>query len=161
MNDKVYVKNQDTVIPTLLRIIIISCLGLLTQSAYCQELNMSDYEWKNRVVLVLAEDNKNEKYHQQIKALTAHKSELSNRKLLIIEIQRDKYRVKDGKNTWIFSRRPYVQYSNSHSDFQVLLVGLDGGIKERRTDIFSAEELFQKIDAMPMRLSELRSKKKN
>ena len=147
---------------TLLRtIIIVSCLGFLSQSAFCQELNMTDYEWKNRLVLVIAEDHKNEKYLQQIKELTDHKPGLYERKLLIIEVQKDKYKVRDDKNEWMLSKRPYGQYSNPSSAFQVLLIGLDGGIKERRSDTISAEELFQKIDAMPMRLSELRSKKKN
>jgi hypothetical protein len=41
-------------------------------------------------------------------------------------------------------------------NFEVFLIGLDGGIKIKQTKPITLEELYQKIDAMPMRRSELR-----
>ena len=40
----------------------------------------------------------------------------------------------------------------------MVLVGLDGGVKERRQSAMSGEELWGLIDAMPMRRDELRQR---
>ena len=42
------------------------------------------------------------------------------------------------------------------TDFQILLVGKDGGVKERRYELVEPGEFFDCIDAMPMRRDELR-----
>ena len=44
---------------------------------------------------------------------------------------------------------------DASGDSGKLLVGKDGGIKERRTEKFEIEELFAIIDAMPMRIREM------
>ena len=42
--------------------------------------------------------------------------------------------------------------------FAVILVGRDGGEKERWTEPVSAQEIFGKVDAMPMRQQEVQAK---
>jgi hypothetical protein len=46
---------------------------------------------------------------------------------------------------------------NANEAFEIILIGLDGGIKLRKNDIVSREELFSIIDAMPMRRNEMRN----
>jgi hypothetical protein len=43
--------------------------------------------------------------------------------------------------------------------FKVVLIGLDGNLKEERTDFFEPQELFSIIDGMSMRKAALRHKK--
>ena len=45
------------------------------------------------------------------------------------------------------------------SECQVLLVGKDGGVKERRHEKVQPADFFDCIDAMPMRKAELRNKR--
>jgi len=39
------------------------------------------------------------------------------------------------------------------------LIGLDGGVKLKETEVLKKEDLFSIIDSMPMRLREIRQKK--
>jgi hypothetical protein len=41
------------------------------------------------------------------------------------------------------------------SGFQVLLIGLDGGVKMDQSEIISCKKLFGTIDSMPMRKAEM------
>ena len=41
--------------------------------------------------------------------------------------------------------------------FEVVLIGLDGGIKLRQTKLVSLDKLFTLIDGMPMRRNELKN----
>ena len=41
------------------------------------------------------------------------------------------------------------------SDFSVLLIGKDGGVKRRSTEVLDAWEFFDQIDTMPMRQREM------
>ena len=43
--------------------------------------------------------------------------------------------------------------------YEVVLIGLDGGIKLKKQDVLTTKELYNVIDRMPMRLDELKHKK--
>ena len=45
--------------------------------------------------------------------------------------------------------------------FQVLLIGKDGQVKERRTEPIQPQEFFDCIDVMPMRISEMQHRTRN
>ena len=47
------------------------------------------------------------------------------------------------------------KFSVSGEEFQLLLIGKDGGVK-KRTSTVSLEEVFSLIDTMPMRRREMR-----
>ena len=47
---------------------------------------------------------------------------------------------------------------NEKEDFEVILIGLDGGIKLQRTELLTKEDLFKITDSMPMRRDELTKK---
>ena len=47
---------------------------------------------------------------------------------------------------------------NDKEDFEVILIGLDGGIKLQQTEVLKKEALFNIVDAMPMRRNELNRK---
>jgi hypothetical protein len=49
-------------------------------------------------------------------------------------------------------------FSVPSNKFSLILVGKDGGIKLKRHDHVSLEEVFELIDSMPMRQSEMRQK---
>ena len=49
-----------------------------------------------------------------------------------------------------------VEYSTGADEFAVVLIGRDGGEKLRSAEPVTVEELFGKIDGMPMRRRELR-----
>ena len=55
----------------------------------------------------------------------------------------------------IKSDRLYNDYKKTDSGFEVVLLGLDGGIKLQQGELLQLERLYAIIDAMPMRRREI------
>lgn len=125
---------------------------------------MEDLRWKNRIVLVITDSEESLRYDQQIKALEPINSDFTERKLILIDVRKDKFRIRfDGKkntenSSWIMNAALYKMYALNADDLTIVLLGLDGGIKIRQGEIISRTELFNTIDAMPMRRAEMEIK---
>lgn len=119
--------------------------------------NLADHRWQNRLLLIKADLNTPNLYQQQLKILKGDEAGLKERKLLIYHIKNQQYRK--GLN----SELPYQnitdnylkRVSNSKFDFEIILIGLDGGVKLRQDNVLKIDKLFGIIDAMPMRRWEL------
>ncbi len=92
--------------------------------------HMSKYQWKNRVLLVAASNEKDNQYREQAAALMSVYLGLLERDLIVLT-------------------------RFGHPDFSITLIGKDGGVKLKRDEILSTAELFAVIDAMPMRRTEM------
>jgi len=127
-------------------------LGCLFNTMTGQELK--DYQWKNRLLIISAESERAEKL--KAKYLVDIES-LEERKLLLIKAVDGEFRIGNSKDNlrsteigegWLKSISAY--------EFQIFLVGLDGGVKKIWQTEPAPLEIFDIIDAMPMRLSELK-----
>lgn len=121
--------------------------------------NIESHKWKSRVLLVLTDDLSSTVFKNQIEELQAHENGLKDRKLMIYQIKKDGF--KSGlteTGAWQKSTQAYKKYKKSKTDFEVILIGLDGGVKLTETDLISCETLFRIIDVMPMRQSELNNR---
>lgn len=124
--------------------------------------DLSIHEWENRLLLILTEDTKDQQYQEQLAVLNAATAGLADRKLLLYTITPEAFRMGFNENAnWIKSNSRFQQYHQARGPFEILLVGLDGGIKLRQSEILSTEKLFAIIDRMPMRRAELRRKKQH
>jgi len=56
------------------------------------------------------------------------------------------------------NKKAWIRYKRSKSPFSIMLIGLDSGIKLQKNELLRSKALFDKIDSMPMRQSELRNK---
>lgn len=56
---------------------------------------------------------------------------------------------------WITGSTLYNTYKSKESTLELILIGLDGGIKHRTNKLTPALEIFTVIDGMPMRRSEI------
>ena len=137
-------------IPLLL--ILLSAMSLNAQ-------DLSKHQWKDRLILIIAENEKNEKFQEQLTELQKNQKGLKDRKLVIYQILPEKYSTGFQINNWKNSAKLYKKYKAEESDFHIILIGLDGGKKLYQTEILSAEKLFDTIDSMPMRQSEMRKNK--
>ncbi|MEM6264518.1 MAG: DUF4174 domain-containing protein [Bacteroidota bacterium] len=126
--------------------------------AYAQDL--SSLQWKNRLVIVLANDEEDPLFTQQMKELSASVAGLSERRIVVYQVLPKVFRK--GLNRaegWQNSSKLYQQFKRSSSGFEVILIGLDGGIKLREEALVTCEQLFGLIDQMPMRKAEMRQQK--
>jgi hypothetical protein len=135
----------------LLAIILFS-----TEDTFAQDL--SKYEWKNRLLLILVQDEKQADYTEQLKLLGADSMGLQERKLLIISVTPEQYKTGlDGKS-WKKAPSLYIDFKGAKGNFEVILIGLDGGVKLRKETVLTLEELYSTIDVMPMRRYEIEKK---
>lgn len=118
--------------------------------------NIDLHQWNNRVLLVFTNDIDNTTFKTQINELKNHEVGLKERKLVVYQITKGRYKIGLMKSTnWQNSTYLYDRYKETEAAFEILLIGLDGGNKLRKTDFISNEALFRVIDVMPMRQSEL------
>ena len=126
--------------------------------------NLKEHEWKNRILIVKSSDIKSEKYREQLKEFRNSIEELIDRKFILYKITGDDFVLIDYENSKLnnsgkISGKLSEKILNEKEDFEVILIGLDGGIKLQRTELLTKEDLFKITDSMPMRKDELTRKK--
>lgn len=140
----------------MFRLIIIFCTALLfSYITYAQDLE--DYRWKNRLLIMVANDITHPGFALQIKELHKNTKGVNDRKLEVFHVTPEAYQIGifPGLN-WEKSGALYNQFKRPDTTFEIILIGLDGGVKARRTNFFSIKDLFTLIDAMPMRRAEIK-----
>lgn len=120
---------------------------------------LSKYEWKNRLILLFGPDLKDATVVKQMDRFQREAAALEDRDLLI-------YRISPGvvygpedqqeKNAAWF----YEYYRVGKDEFNVILIGKDGGEKLRSEELIAPGKIFDLIDTMPMRRAEMRRKEK-
>ncbi len=114
---------------------------LIATDVKSQQEDLSAYKWENRLVVVQNSTLSDGPFLEQAKRLAPLDVSFEDRKLKLID-QRG--------------------VAHTNKGFQVLLIGLDGGVKARKENsFFSREELFVLIDSMPMRRYELEQNSPN
>ncbi len=121
--------------------------------------NLSKHQWKNRLILILVDDATQLELQAQLTEFRTHSAGMKERKLVVYQVQSNQFkRGLSADNEWINSNKLYQKYKSDDSPFEVVLIGLDGGVKLTQNNILTCEKLFAIIDAMPMRRRELRRK---
>lgn len=131
------------------RILVASLIALSSSQVFAMD-SLKDFAWKNRVVLVFG-GAANKTLLQQIEILKRQKAKLDDRDMVVI-------RVSEGEARAVYGNAPVLEPAALRRDadiktsgFQVVLVGMDGGIKLRSEKVVSDVEMFDLIDRMPMR----------
>lgn len=133
---------------------VVLILFLVMCGTSLQGQEPSSYQWKNRIILILVDNVSDDVYKTEIAELNAHRVGLDERKFLTYHIQPSRYKIGLKGQRWQQSEKLYHQYKKTNAPFEIILVGLDGGVKLRRTSFVSCKTLFETIDAMPMRIRE-------
>jgi hypothetical protein len=108
--------------------------------------DLPSYRWKNRVLVILAPSDKDQKLEEQRASASASAAGFSERDLIVV--------------TEIGVEGPiHRKYGIRESDFQVLLIGKDGRSTLQWPKPVSSEVIFSAIDRMPMRREEMSKRK--
>jgi len=155
MLKKSTMKNIQTSISIILALIFYN----MAQAQQTQSINLYDFQWKNRLILLFAEAEDAEAYERQIQYLNTQQAGLEDRDLLVFSFFED--------NTGVFQDAPILQqdvqrirkrYQVEDGESLLILIGKDGGEKMRETLPVQLQEVFGLIDQMPMRRREMREK---
>lgn len=121
--------------------------------------DLSKHKWENRLILILTDDENNSAFQSQIAEFRKDLTGLKERKLIIYQVMPGEYKTGlDGENKKK-SGRLYNDYRKTDAGFEVVLLGLDGGVKLQQNELLPLEKLYATIDVMPMRRREMERKK--
>ncbi|NCT40458.1 MAG: DUF4174 domain-containing protein [Alphaproteobacteria bacterium] len=124
-------------------------------------------KWQNRV-LVLSADENSPQVLEQIALLRDYVPEMEERELIVLQLTSQVLRKVDDLSPFPYQtrilengqERRYLETLFSRDvviegELSVTLVGLDGEIKEFWSGVVEPSEIFDVIDAMPMRQREI------
>lgn len=144
---------------------LIKCTVIFIFSLHCSSImqaQLKQHQWKDRVILVFAPNDTELLFTQQIEALAKDQAGLLERDLVIYQVfPTTGISPEEKPLNSEATARLRKQYQIKAADFVVILIGKDGGEKLRKTQqLLSKTLLYNTIDVMPMRRSEMRRKKK-
>ncbi len=107
------------------------------------EVNLNDFLWKKRPVVVFADDENDPRYRDQIRFLQEQQGELIKRDVVIVVDAKP-----DENSDWRNKLRP--------RGFMMVLMDKDGGVVLRKPFPWNVRELSRAIDSLPLRQLEIR-----
>lgn len=120
-------------------------------------LDVDQFKWKKRIILVFTDLPSEEACAWQIRALSERKNELSDRDLLILKVnQKNKALDPLTGKQYDLKSDFYSMYESEYGAFGLILIGKDGGIKLNSKKPIEPQIIFSLIDGMPMRQAEMR-----
>ena len=110
---------------------------------------LEKYLWKNRIVVTFSPSKNNIERNYFINSINRNLCKFNSRNIIHIDF------IFNEKNPEIEKFESYFEnLSLSTSEFRLILIGKDGGIKLNSRKI-SLEKIFSLIDTMPMRQEEM------
>ena len=116
--------------------------------------DFSKHRWSNRLLVILTNDANSPLVNKQLKELENNRQAVEERRLLTYFVTPERYKLLSEDEQWQ-TESSFAEYTLS-KPFEVLLIGLDGDIKQRESGVFEASKLISIIDSMPMRRAEMR-----
>ena len=120
------------------------------------QIDFDNYQWQNRLLFVFAPSPEHEEVRAQQQLFEGQEAELEDRDLLVAYLFQEKGRIEDEMLSAEDVTTLRERYGVGEDDFIVLLIGKDGTAKERLEEPMQPADLFETIDAMPMRQREMR-----
>jgi hypothetical protein len=124
-----------------------------------RKVDLDQYRWKNRLVLIFAPSSVDDTYLKQKKELAGKSYELQDRDIIIFDL------LESGKSTidklsLTYEQQSYLreEFEVPEDDFTFFLIGKDGTTILRSNETVPTDNLFALIDSMPMRREEMRRK---
>lgn len=119
---------------------------------------VSDYQWKYRLVILLTDSQDSQLYQLQVTDLKTDLPGLKERKILVITLTPNYQITGIDNEVKLKAGLDYEKLKKETNGFEVILVGLDGYIKLQQSELLTHQELFAQIDRMPMRRDEIEKK---
>ena len=118
--------------------------------------HLSDFKWKNRVLVVITDKKKD--IQDLIKN---YNIELDEREFLVIQFDGKKAFINDKKMSQRFSNSLQKKIRNIPKEIQFVLIGKDGRVKNLYSKNANVNEIFLEVDKMPMRINEMKRNLEN
>lgn len=135
---------------------LLFAFGLLAPFTGTGQNLLEKYQWRNRLVVVFSDNDSQTMAEQQINRLKKDQESLDERDLLYFWFSEEHA----GGRSPGFSAQEVAslreRYNPEGKPFLLVLIGKDGGVKMTRHAAVEPREIFDLIDSMPMRRSEMK-----
>ena len=122
-------------------------------------LDLKSFEWKNRILVIGGDDSK---YQIQFDNLEVNKNEYIDRDMVVILINKDESKISydgfKGFKNLDFDSTLSLKKRFNFEDFNLILIGKDGGVKYNTNEPVKINKIFEIIDKMPMRMQEIKER---
>jgi glutathione peroxidase len=122
------------------------------------ELNLAEYAWKNRIIVIFGESQNDVAYQSFREKWDGRREETSDRDLLLVTIFEDgDSHIGESSITRASAKKLRSEFQAEPHTMTFVLIGKDGTEKLRKAEV-DLDEIFEIIDTMPMRKREMRAK---
>lgn len=136
-------------------LLVVTMIAALDSLAMDANSVMREFIWEKRVLLLFTPDDGHAGFQQQNQILSEVKDGMAERDMTTIRAMADGTLTVDNTKQSIAATDFYQRYSVRENEFRVILVGKDSTVKLDKKSMVTAAELFELIDAMPMRQYEM------
>lgn len=147
-----------------LRLVLLTFIAFGLSMTTATANNLKQFQNDYRVLLVFTSDTSNTTFIRQKTVTSTNIDGLSDRDILRLHVDISEQSVtpyapantKDTINDLPNAQNLLNSYNPDDKSFHVVLIGKDGGVKKEWDKAVSIDELFNIIDAMPMRIQEMK-----
>ena len=113
---------------------------------------LSDYKWKNRILILSDKNLDSDEVNTALITIKGSTKELKERDIILFLHKEKMFYNLDKKEVKSEGSNIISKYFSGY-----VLIGKDGGIKAKHPYPLNLEDLFNLIDGMPMRRTEMKS----
>lgn len=135
------------------RLLIAAALACLAPLEGLAMDSLSQLTWKKRIALVFGAAGE-PRLERQLEEFTGSGAGLADRDMVVLRVAGDDVGAVHGRIGPLSAARLRQEAGVGESEFQVILIGKDGGAKLKSGEFVSRAALFDLIDRMPMRRAE-------
>ena len=121
-----------------------------------RDVSITDFAWSHRPLVVFGMDEAAEDLATQRQRVEDARAGVAERDMVVFEVDGRRGTLDGQPITDASVQRLLDRYDPPEDGFRVLLVGKDSTVKLRRDEPITMQEVFETIDAMPMRQREMR-----
>ena len=118
--------------------------------------HLRDYQWKQRILLLIAPDLKMAALTSQADSIRLNKTAFEERDVLVFMVSPEEVVGLDQAISSLDAVAVYKDTGTKLTYSGVVLIGKDGGVKLRNDYGVTPQKIFDLIDGMPMRRAEIR-----
>ncbi|MBB3656311.1 hypothetical protein FHX15_001524 [Rhizobium sp. BK650] len=126
-----------------------------TNAAYAAVASLEQFQWKNRVFIVIA-DRDNSRAARQENQLLSDRTALEERDMVVLKLVGSSIKPLFGSGDGLDGEALRQELDASDTgEFTAFLLGKDGTVKLKVSEPITSGELFAIIDGMPVRAAEV------
>ncbi len=120
-------------------------------------INLDQYQWKNRLLLLFAPSEKSRELSAQLKQLQQEAAKVQDRDLKVFSfVEKGTSHAGQLPVTVGSAQTIRKRYNVEGNETLLLLIGKDGGLKMKDKMPVATSKVYQLIDSMPMRRREMK-----